>query len=71
MEGLPLFGYLFPAAQAGKRDKGRFSNVCVNSILRHLISSISDRAGNHNHNLKSKIEESLAFNFTGKLRLMS
>jgi hypothetical protein len=27
-EELPLFGYLFPARQAGKRGEGRFSNPC-------------------------------------------
>jgi hypothetical protein len=25
---IPLFGYLFPAAQAGKRGEGRFYNPC-------------------------------------------
>jgi hypothetical protein len=26
-EEFPLFGYLFPAAQAGKRGEGRFSQL--------------------------------------------
>jgi hypothetical protein len=28
-EELPLFGYLFPAAQVGKRGEGRFSETYV------------------------------------------
>jgi hypothetical protein len=30
---LPLFGYLFPAAQAGKRGEGRFSEAYVSFII--------------------------------------
>ena len=52
-----------------KRGEGRFSNVCVNSILRHLISSISNRTGNHNHILKSKIGERFDFSYLRKSKI--
>jgi hypothetical protein len=32
LKDLPLFGYLFPADQAGKRGKGRFSKKQIFSV---------------------------------------
>jgi len=37
-EEFPLFGYLFPATQAGKRGWGRFSQQYVFSIMDSLVS---------------------------------
>jgi len=39
-EKLPLFGYLFPAAQAGKRGEGRFSEEYVLFIMDSSFTSI-------------------------------
>jgi len=36
-EELPLFGYLFPAAQAGKRGEGRFPKTYVFFIAGSLV----------------------------------
>ncbi len=34
---IPLFSYLFPAVQAGKRGEGRFSEAHVCSVMRSCL----------------------------------